>query len=86
MYGHLRRDRLQRRRGNVLELVCRDVDRSGEFGKRRLVVIGAADVPRGDVGGAGRLAGGIDVPALAEPRRGHREHPAELAAADDPDR
>ena len=71
---------------HVLEFVGDDIDRFGEARERRLVV------ERGDGARARRVVGRrvalgrVDVAAQAELQRGHRQHAAELAGAENADR
>ena len=69
-------ERGQRRGRDILELVGDDVDLLGEARQRRLVVERAPGEARGDLGRRRRLVGRVDVAAIAELRRGQRQHPA----------
>ena len=70
---------------DVLELVGDDVDGGGEVGERRLVVVGRDGARGGDGEGRALRIGAVDVAGEAELGRGHRQHAAELAAAEDAD-
>src|SRR5690606_33918372 len=72
------RNRRERRDGHVLELVGNDSTILREFGQCLAVVPVAAREPRADVGGYAVLFRSVDMAAIAELRRGHRQHPAEL--------
>ena len=87
--GQHRNARGEKRRGlrrHVLEFIGDDVDVGGEAVERFGVgVIGAGDAMH-DVE-SGRVGSGREDVALeAEPRRGQRQHAAELAAAENADR
>ena len=86
--GQDRNARRQKRRGlrrHVLELIGNDIDIRGEAVERLGVgVIGAGDAMHDVEGGRIRI-GREDVALEAEPRRGQRQHAAELAAAEDAD-
>ena len=73
-------------RRHVLEFVSDDVDVAGKAVERFGVgVVGGGDAMHDVEGGrVGRRR--KDVALEAEPRRGQRQHAAELAAAEDPDR
>ena len=79
------REPLDRRGRNVLEFERDDVDGICEPGERGLVPIIRACRERRDLGGGGVRFGAVDVAAIAQPRRRRRDHPAELAAAQDAD-
>ena len=70
---------------DVLELVGDDVDGRGEIGERRLVVVGRDGAGGGDGEGRALRVGAVDVAGEAELGRGHRQHAAELAAAENAD-
>ena len=70
---------------DVLELEGDEVDRAGEGGERRFVVIGRDGARRGDGEGRALRVGAVDVAGEAELGRGHRQHAAELAAAENAD-
>ena len=83
--GATRARRFKRLGRNVLELAGDDIDGVGEARDRVGIGVGADRLGGGDV--EGRCAGliGIDVGLEAEPARGHGQHAAELAAAEDAD-
>ena len=70
---------------NVLEFERHDVHGGRERVERRPVVVSRAGRARGDLGGGGVLLRAVDVAAIAQPGRRQRDHPAELAAAQDAD-
>ena len=71
---------------HILEFVSDDCRQSRQFCQRGRIVIGADDLAVGDLGSRAVRLRLEDQRAVAEPRRGHRQHAAELAAADDADR
>src|SRR5690606_21910083 len=79
------RDRRERRHGDVLELVGDDVAILRERRQGGGVLPFGAGKPRADFGRDRIPFGSVDMAAVAELRRGHRQHPPELAAAEDAD-
>ena len=78
-----RRQNFRRARGNVLEFIGHDVDGVDKTREGQFVLVGrdggvARDFDRRIIG-----AVGINMAGQAEPRRRQRQHPAQLAAADD---
>ena len=80
-----RRDPLDRRDVDVLELVGDDIDGAREALQRRRIGIVGDRLRRAHIEGRAFRIGAEDVAAEAEARRGERQHAAELAAAQNPD-
>ena len=78
-------EQLERFDRDIFKFIGRDTDGAPErFERRNVGELGARERGR-DVGRGRMLVRVEDVAAVAELGRGHAEHPAELAAADDAD-
>src|SRR5262249_13844929 len=77
---------LRGRKGDVLEFESHDRDAAGERAHGLEVVVGRAHLDVGDLAGGAVAVGGEGVDPIAHPARREREHPPELAAAEDADR
>ena len=77
---------LGRARRHVFEFVGDHLDAGGECLQRRLVLVGRHRGRARDLEGGAVGVGAIHVGAQPEPRGGERQHPPELAAAENADR
>ena len=77
------REEGRRRRRHILEFIGHDVDGLGEARQRRLVLVRRHRLRRRHVEGRVLRLGREDMAGDAEIGRGERDHPGELAAADD---
>ena len=72
-------------RRHVFKFECRRIAATREAGQRRLVVIRRQGVGEGDIEGGRICFIAIDMGLQAKPGRGQRQHPAQLAAAQNTD-